>query len=696
MAFGHHHTRQLEDLHSIELLTHVLPAKPSPPAPPVPGEIELTEEELLARLGAQLEEQLQGLQAQGCPPHILRAWLRQEHSRCLQQWLPARQGTDQQQEAAEEAAEPGPAGHAAVAYGDISHCLFKVQHAGSLELLALGCMALLGVQLQGWHSSNQGGPWQERSMSSLQLLQQQFAAGSAGSGAQHFWDSLRSCGGGVWFLQSEARRAFVSRMLSELLAGPLAGSAHVCSALLLVEAAEAAPDAEQGDEQQEQQDGAEPAAAGAAASMNLACADRARELAKGLLAQQRDNLRLWDAYAQLEAAAGQHKVARKVYDTALAAAEALPAAGQAYLPVLALHYAELELQRGAADSLQRAHHICFSYLLGDGYKPYSSKRQQPLAPADVARARRAFQERFPVLLAAGQGGLDEPACASICHAMVCEVLHGVVAGVEGAGVQAAVALAKQVAAAVPADVRRASMHHELLQVRLCRLLLQLHLGGLSSSAAGAGVPGLRLAAAPGSASAALLLPARRPPAPAQLRGLLLQALELYPSSEQLLAQLMQLEQSTHSLMRLRRHLAAAAQRPGAPRHVWELYLASEVLRPGGWVTLQSQLEKAVASSATAAEAAAADGAGAAAAAYAGLWRLYITYMQATGNAEAARRVFLRAVRECPWSKALWLAGLSAVCGHLGSKESSELLAIMADKEVLQRTDLVEVMLASLE
>jgi hypothetical protein len=676
----------------------VLPADLSLPSPPpAPGEIEPTEEELLARLGAQLEEQLQGLQAQGCPPHILRAWLREERSRCLQHWLPARRGTDQQ-EAAEEAAEPGPAGHAAVGYGDISHCLFKLQHAGSLELLVLGCIALLGVQLGGWHTSNQGGPWEERSMSSLQLLQQQFAAGSAGSGTQHFWDALRSCGSSVWFLQSEARRAFLSRMLSELLAGPLAGSAHVCSALLTVEAAEAVPDAEQGDGQQEQQDSTEPAsAAGAAtASMNLVCADRARALAKGLLAEQRDNLRLWDAYAQLEAAARQHKVARKVYDTALAAAEALPAAGKAYLPVLALHYAELELQRGAADSLQRAQHICFWYLLGDGYKPYSSKRQQQPAPADVARARRAFQERFPVLLATGQGGLDEPSCAAICHAMVCEVLHGVVAGVEGAGVQAAVALAKQVAAAVPADVRRASMHHELLQVRLCRLLLQLHLGGLSSSTAAAGAPGLQLAGASGSASAAALLPARRPPAPAQLRALLLQALELYPSSEQLLAQLMQLEQSTHSLMRLRRHLAAAAQRPGAPRHVWELYLASEALRPGGWVTLQSQLEKAVASSATAAEAAAADGAGAAAAADAGLWRLYITYMQATGNAEAARRVFLRAVRECPWSKALWLAGLAAVAGHLGSKESSELVAIMADKEVLQRTDLVEVMLASLE
>ena len=34
-----------------------------------------------------------------------------------------------------------------------------------------------------------------------------------------------------------------------------------------------------------------------------------------------------------------------------------------------------------------------------------------------------------------------------------------------------------------------------------------------------------------------------------------------------------------------------------------------------------------------------------------LWRAYIGYEHGRGRAEAARRVFLRAIHACPWSKA---------------------------------------------
>jgi hypothetical protein len=668
--------------------------------------VELTEEQLLARLGAQLEQQLQGLRAQGCPPHILRIWLREERRRCLAHWLPARaQHGDEGGPGGGAAAAEGTAA-AAVGYESVRHCLFKLQHEENLELLVLGCLALLGAPVPSWRCSNdEGGGWEDGGGggAALGLLEARFGARGPEGGAQAFWQALRSCSGGAWFLQSEARRAFVSRLAAALLAGPMTDSERVCTALLAVEAAEAAAGAPEEEAEERRQQGlteavaaavaeeaggtagAGPAGAAAggeqeeeAAGANLRCAERARALAKRLLDGQRANLRLWDAYAQLEAAAGQAKVARKVYDAALAAAEALPPEGRGFLPVLALRYAELELQRGGGDAFRRAHHVCFWYLSGQAYRPYSGRQAQAPEPAAVARARVAFQERFPWLLASGGGALHEVSGAVVCHALVAEVLHGALHGVEGGGVGAAVALMKRLAAAAPPEARAASAHHEHVHVLLCRLLLQLHLA--AGGAAGRG----RAA-----------LPASSAPAPALLRQLLRQALELYPRSQELLVLLVQLEQSTHSLTRLRRDLAAAAARPGAPRHVWQLYLASEALRPGGWVTLQQQLEKAVASCGSG-RAAADLSPSSGAHADAGLWRLYVAYMQRSGSAQGARKVFLRGVRECPWSQALWLGGLGAAAGAMGGKELGELLGIMADKEVRQRTDLYEVMLAALE
>lgn len=110
-----------------------------------------------------------------------------------------------------------------------------------------------------------------------------------------------------------------------------------------------------------------------------------------------------------------------------------------------------------------------------------------------------------------------------------------------------------------------------------------------------------------------------------------------------------------------------------------------------------------------------------------VWGAYLGHETAAGRLPAAKRVFLRAVREVPLSKELWMQGLAtlgcrgdgggsrfrreleaegqqsggpagaapAAAGLLSSREVSELLGVAAEKGVRLRTDVYEVMLEAL-
>ncbi|GFS37283.1 hypothetical protein Acr_00g0051130 [Actinidia rufa] len=76
-----------------------------------------------------------------------------------------------------------------------------------------------------------------------------------------------------------------------------------------------------------------------------------------------------------------------------------------------------------------------------------------------------------------------------------------------------------------------------------------------------------------------------------------------------------------------------------------------------------------------------------------LWRCYITYeINVAGNPSAARRIFFRAIHECPRSKKLWLDGFLKLHTVLTAKELSDLQEVMRDKELNLRTDIYEILL----
>jgi len=87
------------------------------------------------------------------------------------------------------------------------------------------------------------------------------------------------------------------------------------------------------------------------------------------------------------------------------------------------------------------------------------------------------------------------------------------------------------------------------------------------------------------------------------------------------------------------------------------------------------------------------------------WLAYLRFESRAGRREAARRVFFRAARACPWSKAVWLGGLRELLGGetgagdrpggpwVTAAEAESFIEAAAEKGVEWRCEVLEVLLA---
>jgi hypothetical protein len=630
---------------------------------------------------------------------------------------------------------------------------------------------------------------------------------------QQRWQECRQV---PWYAASDERWQWVVHLLQRLVAdGPCSDWQELCQALMVLQASKpsdaaltAAADADAntalagadagsdrqragvGGEscpvlQQLTLDGAAAAAGGVPVSNGSSSSggstwpsqqqlSAGRAAAKQLLSDQQENLWLYDAYGCLEAAAGQVKTARKVFETALALATAAAAPGggsagaqqdsaaaAAAAPTLALHLTQLELTAGGKAGLSKAHTALHALLAGQqlqvaaaaeaavASKQQAQQQQQSvlglLADSHLRDARVKFQQRIPELVASAGGALTPAAASTVAAAALFELVVGLRKGDEAAGLSAAVAVCKQVTAAVPEAVRATSAQHEQLVTLQCHMLAAAATGNRSALA-----PALNFYSSSSSGSStvagqAALLAAAVPPARA--REALGAALQLYPHSKALLQLQVGLDHACYTLSGLRRQLAVLMEVNPSPG-LWAVALQAEALRPGGGVRLGVLFERALAAPtflqwhqherlqrqrtrqawATACAAVlpaqqqqrgqqqqqellmqpvTAEGSAAALLDLAvwdgyrgwghcaGLWQQYMQYELGLGRLDAARKLFLRAVHAVPGAKGLWLSGFGGVCAGLQPRECSGLLNVMLEREVVVRTDVYEVLLAAM-
>lgn len=752
-----------------------------------------------------------------------RRWVEEEASCSAAQWQPLRtdgtapgstaaagQPTDSQ--AGDDSSHPDPARIAGL--DCVEPCLFLLRSAAALRRLVLGCVELLGVPmgLQGvpWCSSNSPTPWQQQTLSTAQTAGFGGSRGGGWSDAaadgaaadaslpqpqQQLWQPCRQA---PWYAASDDRWQWAVNLLQRLVAGgPCSDWHELCQALMVLQASKpsdaAAGQAGSAPEglQQLTLDGAaaaDTAGSGGGPWPSQQQLPAARTAAKQLLSDQQDNLLLYDSYGCLEAAAGQLKTARKIFETALtlataAAAAASDSGGQqdaasgpaAAAPLLALHLAQLELTAGGKADLGKAHAALHALLAGQQLQVAAgaeastaaaaaagTSKQQPqqqaaalglLADAQLRDARVKFQQRVPELIASAGGFLTPAAAGTIAAAALFELVVGLRSGHAAAGLDAAVAVCKQVTAAVPEAVRASSAQHEALSVLQCHLLVAAAAGrsralaprlAFHNSSSGKGGTSSSAADPVLAAALAAAVP------PARAREALAAALRLYPRSQPLLQLQVTLDHACYTLSGLRQQLAALLEAQPSPG-LWTVALQAEAMRPGGRVRLGVLFERALATptvlqwhqqerlqrqrkkQAWAAALAAAgmrQQAGAASAAAeqqqallmqpvtaqgsaaalldvavwdgyrgwghcAGLWQQYIRYELGLGRLDAARKLFLRAVHAVPGAKGLWLSGFGGVCAGLQPRECSGLLNVMQEREVVVRTDVYEVLLAAM-
>ncbi|KAL3135501.1 hypothetical protein ABBQ38_005981 [Trebouxia sp. C0009 RCD-2024] len=115
---------------------------------------EPTDEELLAQLGLQLEQQMADLTANDeLPAGIMQQWAEEELQRDARQWQPRRQLADQDSD--EDLEQDGSGGAAeAVSFQDIKSSMLGPLSEGPQLQLVCHCLELLGAPLGMWQSSN--------------------------------------------------------------------------------------------------------------------------------------------------------------------------------------------------------------------------------------------------------------------------------------------------------------------------------------------------------------------------------------------------------------------------------------------------------------------------------------------------------------------------------------------------------------
>lgn len=159
--------------------------------------------------------------------------------------------------------------------------------------------------------------------------------------------------------------------------------------------------------------------------------------------------------------------------------------------------------------------------------------------------------------------------------------------------------------------------------------------------------------------------------PKLLRELVREALSVFPANALFLSLLIRSEGQGYLSANLRRYFdeSVATSTAIGGAHVspviWVYSILSELPRSGVAYRIVGLFEKAVLTSAGSMPA---------------LWRLYIHYHLSTGNVEAAKRTFYRAIHRCPWSKVLWMDGVESVFLLGSSPLSTSVSSLMSIEE----------------
>jgi hypothetical protein len=157
-----------------------------------------------------------------------------------------------------------------------------------------------------------------------------------------------------------------------------------------------------------------------------------------------------------------------------------------------------------------------------------------------------------------------------------------------------------------------------------------------------------------------------PTPPGLLREVLLRALSFFPTNAFFLFQFIESEVRSQIAGRLRFFFDEVCEKYASPL-LWLMAIHTETTRLGASARIQSLFERALEDSRSRHSIA--------------LWRYYLLYELQQTRPESAKGVFYRAIRDVPWSKALWLDSIRMLVVHVNLSEFHDILKLMTEKEI---------------
>ncbi|KAI9313832.1 NRDE-2, necessary for RNA interference-domain-containing protein [Dichotomocladium elegans] len=362
---------------------------------------------------------------------------------------------------------------------------------------------------------------------------------------------------------------------------------------------------------------------------------RGKKLAKEMLKEHRNNLILWNVYAQMEKSHGRVNEARRVYQTALAGYKDFPKPDQEASPLLYSAFAQLELDENRPDE-------ALSILVAMGTEQAYVEEGPSPTSAQILKAQNFYTQKTAqtsLLI----GSAEEVAVAH--HYVVCYALFQYLTR----GIDAASAVYESSLDYIQERQAERGFESEILWVSYVRTLYR-H--------ATTGGVGYR---------------------PAQLRIVLERALKLFPNNTVFIALFVWNETRTKIYNRVR-NVFTSSLKSGANIILWLSAIRTELHRcyPYDANLVRSLFESAIESVSTRASVL--------------IWRLYIDHEVRTKNLERAKALYYRAVRACPWSKELYLLGIQALSRSLTEKELHEIVSLMMEKEIRLRCPIDDALL----
>jgi len=412
---------------------------------------------------------------------------------------------------------------------------------------------------------------------------------------------------------------------------------------------------------------------------------KAEEVGKGFLKADQMNLRLWNAYAQLQKLYSKYKEGCRIYKKALIMAPELSKKCQRDAPLLFWSFAEIQLfdlrkPAAAARIVVEAPFFKFE-------KASFKKLKKPVKPTAFIKAQKAFLKLIgdppssrPTILQSKWDNTDyDPRTYNIWSVAVSkseERSHRYIEVSPGASLAVCFAWMEYFRGGLEEGMA-VFKQHVFSRVVVAHQEVKNGRGGR------AGPPPLNTnIIVKGSFQHEWLEMAcvrmirfhevMNPTPPRVLRDALSSALTSFPTNAYLLNTFIRREgEQGHMTTRLRRHFDSALDDKGGAKEIspilWLYAIVWELPRPGARHRIINLFEKALRGNSRCTVA---------------IWRLYMRYLLHIGHLDSAKSAYYRAFHQCAWSKTLWLDGLCLLQNMANREEDALLLTEKEFKDIV--------------